>query len=104
MKRYFKTLLYALLGRNPFQVELDEVKRQYESADCNVRILNDLYGKMQEKIVAAEKWIISYQKLIENLRESINEKEQTIESLRKDCRERIEQMKVACRSSKTNNT
>jgi hypothetical protein len=45
MRRYFKNLLSALLGNNPYEAERDELRRQMEQAGENVRGLNERYYK-----------------------------------------------------------
>lgn len=91
MRRYFKNLLIALLGRNPYQIELDEVKEKYEAAAENVSSLNDMYFNLLEKMDYAEKWIADYQRIIENLRERIKEKEEMLSQQDRDYRARIEE-------------
>jgi predicted nucleic acid-binding Zn-ribbon protein len=86
MRRYFRNLLMALLGRNPFQIELNEVKENLVSAAENVSMLNDMYFKLQEKMVAAEKWLIDYQSLVENLRERIKDKDEQLSQQARDYR------------------
>lgn len=91
MRRYFKNLLIALLGRNPYQIELDEVKEKYEAAAENVNSLNDMYYKLLEKMDYAEKWIADYQRIIENLRERIKEKEEMLSQQDRDYRASLDE-------------
>lgn len=94
MRRYFKNLLMALLGRNPYQMELYEVRYNYGVVEEHVRILNDMYYKAVEKMVKTEKWITDYQTIVENLRERIKEKEAELESQDQSWRDRMEGMKA----------
>ena len=81
MKQYFKNLLAALLGRNPYETERDELRRQMEKSGENVRCLNELYYTVLEKWAATSRQLASLQQLVENLRERIKDKEAAIEQL-----------------------
>lgn len=81
MKRYFVNVLTALQGRDPYRMELDELKEKLEKAGENVRGLNEMYYSACEKWEAAEKQAKSLQALTENLRERIREKDALIEQL-----------------------
>lgn len=78
MKRYFKNLLSALLGNNPYQAERDELRRQMEQAAENVRGMNELYYTVLEKWAANKRQLASLQQLVENLRERIKDKDDAI--------------------------
>ncbi|MBR5395768.1 MAG: hypothetical protein IK144_11930 [Bacteroidaceae bacterium] len=86
MRRYFRNLLMALLGRNPFQLELNEVKEKFESAAEKVGMLNDMYFKLQDNMVTVERWLIDYQTLVENLRERIRDKDEQLSQQEHDYR------------------
>jgi predicted nucleic acid-binding Zn-ribbon protein len=78
MRRYFKNLLSALLGNNPYEAERDELRRQMEQAGENVRGLNELYYNMVERWETEQKQMASLQQLVENLRERIADKDAVI--------------------------
>lgn len=78
MRRYFKNLLSALLGNNPYQAERDELRRQMEQAGENVRGMNELYYTVLEKWAANKSQLASLQQLVENLRERIKDKDDAI--------------------------
>lgn len=78
MKRYLKNLLSALLGRNPYEVERDEMAAELEQASDNYRGLNELYYNMVERWEAERKQMASLQQLVENLRERIRDKDAAI--------------------------
>ena len=87
-ERYFRILLSALLGRDPYQQELDELNRRMEQADDNMRTLNEMYFKVWEMMEETEKKLqesdrraVNYQTLVEHLRERIKEKNAQIEEL-----------------------
>lgn len=82
MGAYFKNLATALLGRNPYQLELDRVREEYEKTAEQVRLLDVLYGKVQKKLS-------DYEQLIENLRKRIIEKDQLMASVKRDFQERL---------------
>ena len=81
MKRYFKNLLSALLGNNPYKAERDELRRQMEQASENVERLRDMYCAACEKWAQGDKQVASLQQLVENLRERIADKDAAIEQL-----------------------
>ena len=78
MRRYFKNLLSALLGNNPYEAERDELRRQMEQAAENVRGMNELYYTVLEKWAASKRQLASLQQLVENLRERIKDKDAAI--------------------------
>lgn len=111
MKYYLKNLLTALCGRNPYRQELDELKEEMEKARENVSTLQDAYYKEMEKSVDAErmqdeavklleeyksmiekngKQLTSFQALVENYRERLDEKNAMIEQIRKDYQRQVE--------------
>ena len=88
MNRYLRNLLTALLGRNPFQQELEELKKKCDKASDNVKGLNELYYKTVEKWEENSKTLretlqdlVRCQTLVENLRERISEKDELIAQL-----------------------
>lgn len=81
MKRYLKNLLAALLGKNPYQAERDELRRQMKQASENVERLRDMYCAACEKWAQGDKQVASLQQLVENLRERIADKDAAIEQL-----------------------
>ena len=81
MKRYFKNLLSALLGNNPYQAERDELAARFESEHANYRGLQELYNTVLEKWSANKRQVASLQQLVENLRERIADKDAVIEQL-----------------------
>lgn len=82
MGAYFKNLATALFGRNPYQLELDRVREEYEKTAEQVRLLDEQYGKVQKKLS-------DYEQLIENLRKRIIEKDQLMDSMKRDFQERL---------------
>lgn len=81
MRQYFKNLLSALLGNNPYRAERDELADKLLKADEHVHGLNELYYNMLEKWEADRKQLASLQQLVENLRERIADKDAVIEQL-----------------------
>ena len=90
VKQYLKTLMLALLGRNPFREELDELHEHYQKVADRVSELNDLYLKSLESLEEVEGKVGDYQKLTENLRQRIAEKDALMERIKKDYQQRIE--------------
>lgn len=91
MKQYFKNLWLALMGRNPFRIELDESREQLKEATENMKSLQDQLNfalkkwnqeaKMLEQSLQQVK---SLQVLTENLRERIAGKDKLIAELEKE--------------------
>ena len=81
MKQYFKNLLSALLGNNPYQAERDELAAKLAKAGENIHGLNELYYNVLEKWEQSDKQVASLQQLVENLRDRIADKDAVIEQL-----------------------
>jgi chromosome segregation ATPase len=99
MKQYFKNLLSALLGNNPYQTERDELRRQMEKASENVEQLRNMYCAACEKWEQGDKQVASLQQLVENLRERIADKDAVIAQLQKEYREYTKQAKETTNKS-----
>lgn len=84
MKKYFENLLQALLGRNPYQPELDELREHYEQAAERVQALTDIYYKTLEEFEAGKQRVLEYQRLTENLRQRIADYQEQVEEYRKE--------------------
>ena len=78
MGRYFKNLLSALLGNNPYQAERDDLAEKLEKAGDNYRELNELYFNVLEKWETERKQTASLLQLVENLRDRIKDKDASI--------------------------
>ncbi len=78
MRRYFKNLLSALMGNNPYQAERDDLAARLEQAGEDVRGMNELYYTVLEKWAANKRQLASLQQLVENLRERIKDKDAAI--------------------------
>ena len=87
MRRYLKNLLSALLGKNPYQAERDDLAEKLEKTGENVRGLNELYYTVLEKWAANKRQLASLQQLVENLRERIADKDAVIDQLQNEYRE-----------------
>ena len=115
MRRYLRNLWLALTGNNPFRIELDELRtrnennkelaemlqRNYDAAMNiykgtaeQVKVLGDQIAKTEASIETFRKREASLQRLVENLRESVTDKESVIEQQRRDFHERMERMKA----------
>lgn len=89
LTKYFKNIWFALTGRNPFSVELDEMHEQCDKAFSHLYTLKEMYYKVLEqiseserrlneadrKLVEKNKRLESYQVLVEQLRERLKEKD-----------------------------
>ena len=94
MKRYFKNLLLALFGKDPFREELDSLKEKYDKAAKNTAALTDMYYTLVEKMSGTEKQVSGCQNLIENLRVRLSEKDAGMEAAGQEFRDRMERMKA----------
>lgn len=93
MKRYLKNLTLALLGRNPYEAERDELAAKLEQTGENVERLRDMYCAACEKWAQGDKQVASLQQLVENLRERIADKDTVIDQLQKEYSEYMKQTK-----------
>ena len=93
MRRYLKNLIIALMGRNPYRMELDDLTEKYEKTAERVYGLNDIYFKMVEKMEETKMRMNDYQTLVENLRQRVDEKEVELDCQKKDFRDRMERIK-----------
>lgn len=91
MKHYIKNLITALAGCNPYQMELNQVREEYEKTADRVRELDDIYYKLHERLTETNKQVVGYQNLIENLRQRLSEKDALIEQAREDSRKQAEE-------------
>lgn len=96
MKQYFKNLVLAICGRDPFAEEVADLKEKLEKAGENVSGLNEMYYSALEKWEAAEKRAASQQQLVENLRERIRDKDAELEEQGRAFRQRMEQTRQDC--------
>lgn len=87
LRSYFRNLFDALMGRNPYQMEIKRLKESIETTDKAVRKLKDLYyncqerwGEVQRKLLIADKQLVDYQRLVENYRERIEDYQKRIEA------------------------
>ena len=78
MKQYFKNLLSALLGNNPYQAERDDLAARLEQAAENIEKLHNMYCAACETWERSDKQVASLQQLVENLRERIKDKDAAI--------------------------
>lgn len=105
MKQYFKNLVLAIRGRNPFAEEVAGLREKLEKAGENVRGLQDqlfaalerwesakrLLSLNRERMEKRDNQIASLQTLVENLRERIRDKDAELEEQGRAFRERLEQ-------------
>lgn len=84
VKQYFKNLIRALLGRNPFQMELDEVREMYEKTAERVSELQEYYFKIVEQMDQSKRQMKDDQRLIESLRDRVGECQEETEYYRKE--------------------
>lgn len=91
MKRYFYNLIIALMGMNPYkreldgkERELDEKDRQLVQAAENIGCLNDRYYHAIENWDAEKRRANDCQRLVENLRQRLSEKDALIRQMQEE--------------------
>lgn len=94
MKQYFKNLLIAVCGKNPYQCELDKVREEMKKAGENVSMLRESFYREQEKAAECEKLLNEYKKLMEKSDKQLASYQTLTENLRQriaDFQKRIEE-------------
>ena len=102
IKNYLSNVLLAIRGINPFRKEMEGVKKQCEDALNRVKYLDSIYNNVCATIAGAERRIKDYQRLVENLRERINEKDTLMEQIKRDYQKRIADYVALVDELKTN--
>ena len=111
--RYLRNVMLALLGRDPYRMELDDLYDRYEKAAGNVRDLQDQYCSALEKwdecqkmleesdkalkaaaATASCRQLAGMQRLVENLRQRVREKEADMERQGREFSDRMDRMKA----------
>lgn len=82
--RYIENLLTALIGRNPYQQELDAVRKDLNECLTKVERLSAKSEELGKSLSQADDMVASYTKLVEVLRERIKEKDAELELYRKE--------------------
>lgn len=81
VRQYFKTLFLALIGKNPYRLELECIRAEHEKTKKDVEDLHHLYNICKENDDRKNEQITSLQNLVEVLRERIREKDSQIEQM-----------------------
>lgn len=104
MEHYLNNLLLALLGKDPFRMELEKVKYEYEMTAKKVVQLEGLRYQFEEKMAGTYKELAKtkeeirgYKMLTENLRQSVADKDAALDDERRDRVETIKRMEDAFR-------
>lgn len=95
MERYFKNLLIALLGRNPYQLELERKTNEYELTAEEVERQRDQIYLLEARLATLQRDVQGFQNLTENLRKRVTDKDIAIDGLRRDKAECVQKLKVA---------
>lgn len=86
---YIKNLLAALRGSDPFRAELDRVKAEHEQCREQVQQLQGLCLEAEKKMKRQRKMVHDYQRLVENLRKRLQEKERQVELMEEDFEKKL---------------
>lgn len=84
MRNYFRNLFTALAGNNPYQMELDRVREEYEKTAERVEQLDELYYTIKGNLAQSDARLADYQQLVENLRRRIVDKDDLIGRMREE--------------------
>lgn len=79
--KYFRNLMTALSGRNPYEKELAEARDECETTKRKVQELIDLHNQLECECSYTKGQVASCQVLIENLRQRLGEKDEVIHRL-----------------------
>ena len=93
---YFKNLMIALLGNDPYRKELDRVKGEYEKTAARVRDLEDTFFEVEQKkdeLMKKMGEISSLQTVIENLRQHNKEKDEQMAQMNREFEGQVESYK-----------
>ena len=93
VKRYFKNLLLAMLGKNPYHMEMGEARDHLEKAAENLKTMQDMYNATMERWGESQKQLAQMQQLVETLRDHLREKDEQVERLHREYSDYMEQMK-----------
>ena len=108
IKKYFLTLLCAVLGINPYERELKKLSERHEKIAKQVDLLSQQYNsaldkwddsmkansKLMKQLEQKDEEIGKLQNLVENLRARIQEKDAAFQQQRAANRERMDHMKA----------
>lgn len=104
IRRYVKNLLLALLGDNPYQMEMDEARDCLEKAAENLKATHDMCYSTMAKWSESQKQLNQMQQLVETLRDHLREKDEEVDQLRREYCNHIEQMKRDCEKRQAEET
>lgn len=93
LKHYLKNFWLALIGMNPYKVELDNVKQQRDKAEARVKRLLEWAKTVTVCNDKHIQLVKDYQNLTENLRQHITDKDIRIDEMRRDYSNAIDTMR-----------
>lgn len=93
VKRYVKNLLLALIGYNPYQMEMDQARNHLERAAEDLKAAQDMCYATMERWNESHRQLTQMQQLVETLRDHLREKDEQVEQLRREYIDCIERMK-----------
>lgn len=70
--KYLKNLMIALTGNNPYQMELDQVREEYEKTAERVRQLEKSFYDVEEKRAEADELLEEYKKWADNAEKELD--------------------------------
>ena len=75
---YFKNLMIALLGDDPYRKELDRVKGEYEKTAARVRDLEDTFFEVEQKKAETEETLSDFANKLSDAEALLKEKDKQI--------------------------
>ncbi|MBR6339966.1 MAG: hypothetical protein IKR63_07560 [Alloprevotella sp.] len=94
MRQYFTNLMTALCGVNPFEAELERVRQDYNRVAEQVAQLQSVYDSVKKMTTTTAKQNKSLQRLVENLRTRISEKDTLIEQMKVEYKKLVKKYNV----------
>ena len=93
VNRYFRNLWLALLGNNPYQMEMIEAMGHLEMASKSLRDTQDMCHETMDRWGESQKQLTQMQQLVETLRDHLREKDEQLAQLCREHRDCMEQMR-----------
>lgn len=93
--RYFKNLLIALLGSNPYAIELQRTQEDYKKTGQVVEKQREQIYTLDTKLAQLTEQVSGFKNLTENLRERVNDKNIALDAERRERVEAVRRLNTA---------
>jgi chromosome segregation ATPase len=88
LSRYLQNLMAAICGSDPYRMELDRVREEYEKTAARVAGLDELCDEFRSRQAELAGQIGDYQVLVENFRGRISDKDEQIAQMKREWKDR----------------